>query len=106
MNTETETKQKVALFQCPLSGTTLVFDRGYGDTDRDSVCGGAYVRVSEWAEVEFTLRARGDIVATAIAGIDEEIRNLRLDLGRKLQDLEDRKQQLLALPASEQAEAA
>lgn len=56
-----------------------------------------YVRISEPVEVSFTAVDNDSMVRNAVASIDEEERKLRSELNRKLAQLQDRRNQLLAL---------
>lgn len=56
-----------------------------------------YVRVSEYLTITFTPRKSDEVIAAAVAAIDAEI----VEAKQAVRNLEQRKAELLALPAPE-----
>ena len=56
-----------------------------------------WVRISEPVEVQFSCIDNDSIVRNAVASLEEQERQLRAELAKKLVTLHDRKNQLLAL---------
>ena len=55
------------------------------------------VRVSEYVEVTFSLRAATELVPLQVAIIDKKIAEISADFGRRLLALKDAKDKLLAI---------
>lgn len=87
-----ELKRTVALYQHTGSGTLIV--SAYYADEKDTQ---SYVRVSEPLQIEFTTRAADAVMAAAIAAIDAQI----VEAQQAVRNLEQRKAELLALPAPE-----
>ena len=89
-----ELKRTVALYQHTGSGTLIV--SAYYADEKDTQ---SYVRVSEPLQIEFSTRAASEAMAAAVASIDAQI----VDAQQVVRNLEQRKAELLALPAPEDA---
>jgi flagellar basal body-associated protein FliL len=64
-----------------------------------------YVRISEPVKVDFAATDDDTVVRNAVASLDEQERKLRAELGEKLAQLQDRRNQLLALTHSPAVES-
>jgi len=56
-----------------------------------------YVRTSEIVEVEFTELEHATVVLAQVARVDHQIEDVRADLTRRVQDLEEERSKLLAI---------
>jgi hypothetical protein len=87
-----ELTRTVALYQSTLIGFILASNYTAGEQDsRD------YVRVSEPLTITFQPRAANEVMAAAVAQIDAQI----VEAQQAMRILEQRKAELLALPAPE-----
>jgi hypothetical protein len=93
-----ETKRVVSLYSWRCGGSDFL---SISENDCDTFsCGGySHVRVSEPVTITFKSRDPGEVVASQVAGIDEEILEARDRFARKLAELQERRQNLLALTA-------
>lgn len=66
----------------------------------------ATVRISEPVTITFKPRERGEVVASQVAGIDAEIAEARDRFARKLAELQDRRNNLLALTGPDTTDGA
>ena len=109
---------KVALYMClEIRDSFAVMEVRYVDYDEhySSLPEGqkressytSYVRVSEPLDVTLTPIARDEVVQNAVAALSEKERQLYAELEKKLSEIREHKQQLLALthqPSEPQAE--
>lgn len=87
---------KVALFKHVEYGFEGVFLGSFEDSDE-------YVRVTEYVDIEFTRLPDSETVKKSLAIIDKAADAVREELGRKLDGLDRRRQELLALPGVDNA---
>lgn len=84
-------KKKVALYSLYGDGEYVEEHDAYRDKDKD------WTRLTEIVEVDFTPRNAGDVVVEKVAGINERIEEIRVELETKISALEDRRDKLLAI---------
>lgn len=89
MRTE-ELTRTVALYQNTANGWTSI--TSYSDGEKDSH---GYVRISEPVTITFSERKRDEVMTAIVAGIDAKI----VEAQQAVRNLEQRKAELLALPA-------
>lgn len=58
-----------------------------------------YVRLSEWVDVDFPPIPREETVKAELAILEEEANEIRAETQQRLNEIERRKQELLALPS-------
>lgn len=93
-------KQKVALFQRVGTSTwTTVFGFRPDKTDAeaDDTVPNGYVRISPWLEIDFPELDDGTIVAKQLEQLDKAEQAAREELQQRLNQINDARQQLLAL---------
>jgi hypothetical protein len=73
---------------------TLIISREPGDEERP--CEG-YIRISEWIDVEFPPLAPKALVAAEISQLDAERQEVVTEFAQRLKDIDDRKQELMAI---------
>lgn len=86
---------KIALFESAGDQYQMVGQQWRDGSDPHF--GESYVRVSEYIDVTFSPRDRGEIVSQQVAIIDETIVAVTQDFAQKLDALKTRKQELMAL---------
>lgn len=89
-------KARIAMFESTKWGGYHSFST-INDEDRDEFGGGEYVRATEYVDVEFPERERGDVIKAQLSALDAEEDKVREDSARKLANIADRRRSLLAL---------
>lgn len=85
---------QVALYQSLKYGWAHV-STFYGEDDTNYH--GEYVRISEPMEIRFKGLSSEEALRNAIAGLDAEEKNIRLELGKRIAEIQERRSSLLAL---------
>jgi len=83
----------ISRYKCAEYGFISIFESS------DDIISGGYVRHSEPVTVTFVDRPAGDVIAGEVSAIDAEINEARDRFAKKLAELQDRRQSLLALTA-------
>lgn len=60
-------------------------------------CSDSYVRMTEWAEVEFTPLSGDEHIQGAVAALDRQRERVTDEFSQKLADIDRRKSELLAI---------
>lgn len=89
-----ELTRTVALYQNTKHGWTSI--TSYSDGEKDSH---DYVRISEPATITFTERKRDEVMTAIVSALDTQI----VEAQQVVRNLEQKKAELLALPAPESA---
>ena len=94
---EKDTTQEFALYTTKY-GSFLIISKGSClENDPD------YVRVSEYVTHTFSLRKKADIILNAVANVDQSIAVELFNMEKRLQDLRNYKQTLLAITYEEKS---
>ena len=100
----TEFTKTVSLYTYSMGGRDYI---AIYEGARDMIdCAGIHVRISEPVTITFKPRDRGEVVASQVAGIDAEIAEARDRFARKLAELQDRRNNLLALTGPDTTDGA
>lgn len=90
-----EKVRQVALYQCPKSGHVRVATFYGADIDAATHLGD--IRISQVLDVRFEQMPHDELIQGAVAALDEAARRVRLDMQLQLDEIAERKQQLLAI---------
>lgn len=89
-----EKPRQVALYQDPKYGHVYV-GMSYGEDD--ARYHGGDIRISEFLDVRFNPMPQDELVRTAVAALDAAELKVRTDMQQQINEIRERKQQLLAL---------